>query len=91
MSPILILNYMISRPDKIKSKIFLFAGEAKFCRLILRDYDQLKLEDNQQEIDKRSKQSFLSFNLHKCLQMTLLRKSNDKVEKFEINGKDHGR
>ena len=74
-------------PDKIATKIYLFADDAKLYRQIEDKSDKRKHEDLQ-SLETWFGQSLLSVNIDKCVHMTIGTKKLDKERNYKINGEN---
>ena len=75
-------------PDKIASKIYLFADDAKLYRQIEDKLDVTRIREDLQSLETWSGQSLLSFNIEKCVHMTIGNKKLDMERIYKINGKN---
>ena len=72
-------------PDKIASKIYLFADDAKLYRQIEDKSDVTRIHEDLHSLETWSDQSLLSFNIDKCVHMTIGTKKLDMVKNYKIN------
>ena len=84
LGPVLFLIYIITMPDKIASKIYLFADYAKLYRPIEDKSDVTRIHEGLDSLETWSGQSFLSFNIDKCVHMTIGTKNLDMVKNYKI-------
>ena len=75
-------------PDKIASKIYLFADDAKLYLQIEDKSDVTRIHEDLQSLETWSGQSLLSFIIDKCVHMTIGNKKLDMERIFKINGKN---
>ena len=88
LGPVLFLIYINTIPDKIASKIYLFADDAKLYRQIEDKLDVTRIHEDLQSLETWSGQSFLSFNIDKCVHMTIGNKKLDMERIYKINGEN---
>ena len=74
--------------DKIASKIYLFADDAKLYCQIEEKLDVTRIHEDLQSIENWSDQSLLSFIIDKCVYMTLGTKKLDMERNYKINGEN---
>ena len=75
-------------PDKKASKIYLFADDAKLYRQIEDKSDVTRIHEELQSLETWSGQSLLSFNIDKCVHMTIGNKKLDMERIYKINGEN---
>ena len=88
LGPVLFLIYINTMPDKIASKIYLFADDAKLYRQIGDKLDVTRIHEDLQSLETWSGQSLLSFNIDKCVHMTIGTKKMDMERIYKINGEN---
>ena len=88
LGPVLFLIDNNTMPDKIASKIYLFADDAKLYRKIEDKSDVARTYEDLQSLETSSGQSLLSFNIDKCFHMTIGTKKMDTERIFKINGEN---
>ena len=88
LGPVLFLIYISTMPDKIASKIYLFADDAKLYRQIEDKLDVTRIREDLQSLETWSGQSLLSFNIEKCVHMTIGNKKLDMERIYKINGEN---
>ena len=75
-------------PDKIASKIYMFADDAKLYRQLEDKSDVTRIHEDLQSLETWSGQSLLSFNIDKCDHMTIGNKKWDMEKIYKINGEN---
>ena len=88
LGPVLFLIYINTMPDKITSKIYLFADDAKLYRQIEDKLDVKRIHEDLQSLDTLSGQSLLSFNIDNCVHMRIGTKKVDMERNYKINGEN---
>ena len=73
-------------PDKIASKMYLFADDAKLYRQIEDKSDVTRIHEVLQSLETWSGQSLLSFSIEKCVHMTIGTKKLVMERNYKING-----
>ena len=88
LGPVLFLIYINTIPDKMVSKIYLFADNAKLYRQIEDKSDVTRIHEDLQSLEIWSSQGFLSFNIDKCVHMTIGTKKLDMKRIYKIIGEN---
>ena len=88
LGPVLFLIYINTMPDKITSKIYLFADDAKLYRQIEDKLDVKRIHEDLQSLDTLSGQSLLSFNINNCVHMGIVTKKVDMERNYKNNGEN---
>ena len=88
LGPVLFLIYINTMPDKIASKIYLFADDAKLYRQIEDKLDATSIHGDLQSLETWSGQSLLSFNIDKCVHRTIGNKKLDMERIYKIKGEN---
>ena len=79
---VLFLIYINTMPDKVASKIYLFADDAKLYRQIEDKSDVTRIHEDLQSLEIWSGKSPLSFNIDKCVHMTIGTKKLDMERNY---------
>ena len=69
-------------------KIYLFADDAKLYRQIEDKSDVTRIHEDLQSLETWSGQSILSFNIDKCVHMTIGKTKLDMERIYKINGEN---
>ena len=77
IGPVLFLIYNNTIPDKIASKLYLFADDAELYRQTEDKSDVTRIHEELQSLETWSGQSLLSFNIDKCVHMIIGTKKLD--------------
>ena len=88
LGPVLFLIHITTMPDKIASKIYLFADDAKLYRRIEDKSDATGIHEDLQSLETWPGQSLLSFNIDKCVHMTIGTKKLYMERNYKINGEN---
>ena len=75
-------------PDKITSKAYLFADDAKLYRQIEDKSDVTRIHEDLQSLETWSRQSLLSCKIDKCVHMTIGTKKRDMERIYKFNGEN---
>ena len=71
LGPVLFVIYINSMPNTVKSKLYLFADDAKLYREITSNKDVELLQEDLRKLEEWSKNSLKHFNEDKCREMTI--------------------
>ena len=86
LGPILLLLYINSMSNRVTSKMFYFADDAKIYRAITNLAEQEALQKNLYKLKKWSNGCHLEFNLTKCHQLTLSLRTTLSNRTYSLDG-----
>ena len=88
LGPVLFVIYINSMPNKVKSKFYSFADDAKLYTEITSNKDVELLQEDLRKLEECSKNSLLHFNEDKCVHMIISNGgSNRETRSYELYDK----
>ena len=88
LGPVLFVISINSMPNIIKSKLNLFADDAKLYRENISDKDLQLLQEGLRKLEEWSENSFLHFNEDKCVHIVISNgSSNRELNSYEVYDK----